>query len=83
MKRLEPKKPRALNPEPAVKKRPSKPTKTGLSKKDPDYYSKIGAISAAKRKMKPEQFSEMARRSHPRPGGYFGGRPKKDASKDA
>jgi hypothetical protein len=35
-----------------------------LSKRDPDYYSKIGKISAERRKMTPEQFSDMARRSH-------------------
>ena len=56
-----------------------------LSTKDPDYYAKIGAISAAKRKLKPDYFSKMAKKSH-LPGsrdGYYGGRKPKDASKDA
>lgn len=55
----------------AVKSSPSKPVKTGLKKSDPDYFSKIGTISAQKRKMTPEQFSAMAKLSHPRPrSGY-------------
>jgi hypothetical protein len=59
----------------AAKKSP-KPKK--LSKSDPDYFSKIGAISAAKRKMTSADFSEMAKRSHPRPkSAYRGGRPPK------
>lgn len=71
---------RTDEPKSAVKKKQSKPEKTGLSKSDPNYYAKIGAISAAKRKMSPEQFAEMAKKSHPRAGGYHGGRPKKDAA---
>ena len=76
MKKLEPKKPRALNIPPAVKKRPSKPAKTKLSKSDPDYYKKIGQISARKRKLSSQDFSEMARLSHIKPGKgrYNGGR---------
>lgn len=65
----------------AVKKAPSKPKKK-LSKKDPNYYAKIGAISAAKRKLKSDYFSEMAKKSHGAGSnrtGYFGGRkPKAD-----
>lgn len=65
----------------AVKK-VGKPTrvKVKLSKKDPDYYKKIGAISAAKRKLNSEYFSQMAAKSHA-PGcrdGYHGGRKKKE-----
>jgi hypothetical protein len=56
-------------------KKPSKPVK--LSKSDPDYFKKIGLISAQKRKMTSADFSEMAKRSHPRPrSSYRGGRPK-------
>ena len=64
----------------AVKQTPSKP-KQKLSKADPDYYKKIGAISAARRKLKPEFFSEMAKKSHgPNSArdGYHGGRRKKE-----
>jgi hypothetical protein len=62
-----------------VKKKTSKKKLTPiippkLSKSDPDYYAKIGKISALKRKLKPSVFSEMAKRSHPRPE-YRGGRP--------
>jgi hypothetical protein len=49
-----------------------------FSKTDPDYYSKIGKISA-KNRLKAEgkkYFSEMAKKSHPRDT-YNGGRPKK------
>ena len=84
MKKETPKKVRAVNITPEVKKTPSKPPKrTGLSKSDPDYYKKIGLISAQKRKMSSEEFSAMARKSHG-PGskrtGYFGGRKKKEDS---
>lgn len=67
-------------------KKVSKPKKTTpkLSKLDPDYYKKIGAISAAKRKLKKDYFSEMARKSHgpqAKRDGYHGGRkPKEDAA---
>jgi hypothetical protein len=76
MKKLEIKKPRALNPVPAIKKHPSKPKKTKLSKNDPLYFSKIGAISAKKRKLTSADYSAMAKASHPR-SEYKGGRPKK------
>ena len=69
----------------AVKSTQSKPKKTGLKKSDPDYYKKIGQISAAKRKLSPEFFAAMAKKSHnpkSRPNGYMGGRPKKDAKQD-
>ena len=58
----------------------AKAVKVKLSKSDPDYYKKIGAISAARRKLKPGYFSEMAKLSHnseSRPDGYKGGRKKK------
>lgn len=71
---------RSENLKPATVKKQSKPRKTGLSKSDPDYYAKIGAISAKKRKMSSADFSAMAKKSHPRPGGYHGGRPKKSVS---
>lgn len=57
-----------------VNKTASKPAKTGLRKSDPDYYRKIGLISAKKRKMTSDDFAEMARKSHPRKV-YKGGRP--------
>lgn len=49
-----------------------------LSKNDPDYYSKIGKISAEKRirKLGTSYFSDMAKKSHPR-SEYHGGRPPK------
>ena len=59
----------------------AKPVKVKLSKSDPNYYAKIGAISAAKRKLNKEFFSEMARKSHAEGcrDGYHGGRkPKVD-----
>ncbi len=77
MKKLEPKKPRTMNPPPAIKKSSSKPKK--LSKSDPQYFSKIGLISARKRNISSEQFAEWARKSHPRTGAAKGGRPKKNA----
>jgi hypothetical protein len=57
--------------------------KPKLSKADPDYYKKIGAISAAKRALNSEYFSNMAAKSHnvkSRPDGYHGGRKKKDGA---
>jgi len=45
------KKVRAVSVKPAVKAAPSKPVKTGLKKSDPEYYRKIGQISAEKRKI--------------------------------
>ena len=83
MKKLEPKKPRAINIEPEVKKRPSKPKKTGLSKSDPDYYRKIGLRSAKKRKISSEQFAEWARKSHlnrTKESYQAAGRPKKNVA---
>lgn len=61
----------------AAPKKTTRPAKK-LSKKDPDYYSKIGAISARKRKMTSADFSAMAKASHPRKV-YKGGRPKNPA----
>ena len=69
----------------AVKKISSKP-KQKLSKKDPDYFAKIGAISAAKRKLNRDYFSNIAKLSHGEHSartGYFGGRKKKDAAENA
>ena len=66
----------------AVKKISSKP-KQKLSKKDPDYFAKIGAISAAKRKLNRDYFSNMARLSHGKNSardGYHGGRKPKDTT---
>lgn len=80
MKKLTPKPVKKATIKKAVKQNP-KPKKK-LSKKDPAYYSKIGAISAAKRKLNREFFSEMARKSHGPDSardGYHGGRKKKDA----
>ena len=49
-----------------------------LSKKDPEYYAIIGKLSAAKRNLSKEYFSEMAKKSHNRPASHYrGGRKKK------
>ena len=74
MKKLTIKKPKAAAPKKAQAAKPK------LKKSDPDYFAKIGAISAAKRKLNKEYFSQMAKLSHGaghRPGGYHGGRKKK------
>ena len=72
---------RTVDIKPKVKKTPNRPMKkTGLSKSDPDYYSKIGAISAERRQISSEQFAEWARLSHPRKKGHQGGRKKMDES---
>jgi hypothetical protein len=80
MKTVKPKKPRTVTRKSAVQAKPSKPVrKVKLSKKDPNYYSKIGKISAKKRKLGSEYFSDMARASHVNRTEYRGGRKKKDA----
>lgn len=53
-----------------------KPKSRGLSKKDPEFYSKIGKLSAKKRSLSSEDYAEMAKLSHPRRE-YKGGRKKK------
>lgn len=62
------KKPRKLEVKSAVRTVASKPLKSGLSKSDPEYYRKIGIISAQKRAasgaITSEQLSEWARKSH-------------------
>lgn len=68
----------------AAVKKVGKPTrvKVKLSKSDPDYYKKIGQISARKRKLDSSYFSDMAAKSHgpeSKRDGYHGGRKKKDA----
>lgn len=67
MKKALVKKPRNLELK-TVQATPSKPVKTGLSKSDPDYYRKIGLISAQRRQesgsITSEQLSEWARKSH-------------------
>lgn len=82
MKQIKPKTLRTVKPQPAVKSRPSKlAPKVKLSKSDPDYYRKIGLISAKRRKLTSEDFSAMAKLSHnpdSRPDGYKGGRKPKD-----
>ncbi len=83
MKTVRPKSVKKATIKKAVKKTPSKP-KVKLSKTDPNYYAKIGAISAARRKLNSDYFSNMAKKSHPSNNpdadraGYFGGRKKKD-----
>ncbi len=75
MKTVKPKSVKKAVIKKAVKKISSKP-KQKLSKDDPNYYAKIGKISAAKRKLNKQYFSDMARKSH-LPGsrdGYYGGR---------
>jgi len=74
------KKPKAVTPKKIGKAVAGVPK---LSKADPDYYAKIGAISAAMRKLSSEFFSEMARKSHGPDSardGYYGGRKKKTVS---
>lgn len=59
----------------------AQPVKPKLSKSDPDYYKKIGEISARKRKLNSDYFSRMAKKSHgPNSArdGYHGGRKKKE-----
>jgi hypothetical protein len=56
---------RVLTIKPLVKETPSKP-KVALSKADPDFYAKLGAISAEKRHLPSDTFSAMASLSHPR-----------------
>lgn len=68
MKKPAIKKLRSIKLQPAVKTAASKPMKTGLKKSDPEYYRKIGIISAAKRKVSttitPEQLSEWGRKGY-------------------
>lgn len=56
-----------------------------LSKKDPDFYSKIAKLAGKKlrRKYGKGYFSKLAKKSHPRKDGYHGGRPKKVKAEDA
>ena len=67
----------------------AKPAKGKLKKSDPNYYSKIGQISAAARKLKSDYFSEMAKLSHAannpkaKRNGYHGGRKPKVAPNNA
>jgi hypothetical protein len=60
----------------AAIKSKSKPEK--LTKKDPDFYSKIATLGGKKtlKKKGKKYFSELAKASHPRKS-YNGGRPKK------
>lgn len=78
MKKQEPKKPLKLNLKPAVKKQPAKPRKVRLSKSDPNYFSKMGKISAKRRNISPAQFAEWGKLGHVNrdPSTYRGGRPK-------
>lgn len=85
MKSIKPKSVKKATIKKAVKKTPSKP-KVKLSKADPSFYQKIGAISAARRKLNSEFFSAMAKKSHApgsRPEGYKGGRKKKEDTENA
>jgi hypothetical protein len=56
---------RVLTIKPLVKETPSKP-KAKLTKADPDFFRKLGAVSAERRNLPPERFSQMAAASHPR-----------------
>lgn len=78
MRRRVVKKLRQVEIKQAVKKAASKPAKTGLHKSDPNYYSKIGQISAKKRKLPKSFFSAMASKSHEARTEYKGGRKKKN-----
>jgi hypothetical protein len=50
---------------PLVKSSPSKPN-VRLTKDDPDFFRKLGTVSAAKRNLPSDTFSTMAKASHPR-----------------
>jgi hypothetical protein len=70
-------KPKSVKKAVTKKVQKAKPVAPKLSKQDPEYYSKIGAISAARRKLNREFFITMAKLSHApgaRPDGYKGGR---------
>ena len=56
---------RTITPKPLVKEKPSKP-KVKLSKADPDFFRKLGSVSAEKRHLPSDTFSKMASLSHPR-----------------
>jgi hypothetical protein len=78
MKTVRPKKIPTVTVPPAVSVPSETVSTAGLSKSDPEYFKKIGQISAKKRKMSSEDFAAMAKLSHPRPkGSYKGGRKKK------
>lgn len=81
MKTAKPKILRKVTPKSAVNK-PGSKTKSKLSKSDPDFYKKIGEISAKRRGLDSNYFSTMAKRSHgpaSKRTGYYGGRkPKGD-----
>lgn len=78
MKTIKPKRIPTVTVPPAVSSPSETVSTAGLSKADPDYFKKIGQISAAKRQMSKEDMSAMAKLSHPRPkGSYRGGRKKK------
>ena len=80
MKKQVIKKPKAAAPKNLQKGRA---VKVKLKKSDPDYFKKIGQISAKKRKLDSTYFSDMAKKSHPANNpdadrdGYHGGRKKK------
>jgi N-acetylglutamate synthase-like GNAT family acetyltransferase len=56
---------RTLIPPPLVKESPSKPA-AKLSKDNPDFFRKLGTISATKRSLPVQTFKDMAYKSHPR-----------------
>jgi len=56
---------RTLTIKPLVKETPSKP-KVALSKADPQFFKKLGVISAERRSLPADTFSKMASLSHPR-----------------
>ena len=74
------KKIKAVTPKKVLK---AQAVKVKLKKGDPGYYAEIGRISAAKRKLKSDYFSSMAKLSHPANNpdadldGSHGGRKKK------
>lgn len=51
--------------------------KKKLSIDDPDFFSKIGKMGGKARKKSGVDYSELAKKSHPR-AHYNGGRPKKE-----
>jgi hypothetical protein len=70
MKTIKPKAIKKVTPKKAV-------AQPKLSKKDPDFYRKIGLISVKRRALSSEDYSEMAKASHVNRTEYHGGRKKK------
>lgn len=82
MKTAKAKKLKKVTPKRATVKITVKKSGKKLSKSDPDFYKKLGEISAKKRKLPKSFFSKMAEKSHgpdSNRDGYHGGRKKADS----